>query len=146
MPTVGVREFDQLKYLSPFCHEKEHAEVGYYAVELLRYGIRAELAATGCCSVSRFTFPESDAARVLVDLSHTLNSYGIAYGGKVTVQSPCSLSGWGKFPVMYPNSQEVQPYFYLELSKPFTAVCCADGKVLENAASAEAKALVTVPT
>jgi len=44
-------------YLSPFDKVTEVAEPGYYAVDLLRYGIRAELTATERAGLHRWSFP-----------------------------------------------------------------------------------------
>jgi len=62
-------------YRSRFRHETETAQVGYYAVTLDDYGIRAELTATTRTGIQRYTFPEAEEARILVDLK-TPTEYG----------------------------------------------------------------------
>jgi predicted alpha-1,2-mannosidase len=64
---------DELKpdsgYRSRFCRSTEEAPIGYYAVRLEDYDIRAELTATTRCGMFRFTFPEDrEGARILIDL------------------------------------------------------------------------------
>ena len=66
-------------YRSRFRHETEVATPGYYAVTLDDYRIRAELTATTRCDFQRYTFPQADDARVLVDLW-----IGDEYGYKLT--------------------------------------------------------------
>ncbi len=44
------------------------ATIGYYSVELDDYNIKAELTATTRCGFQRYTFPESDASRIIIDL------------------------------------------------------------------------------
>lgn len=56
-------------YLSPFHHETESAQAGYYAVTLADTQIRTELTATPRCGMFRFTFPENPAGRVQIDLA-----------------------------------------------------------------------------
>ncbi len=75
MPTVGplntepgTEEDPDLGYRSRFSHDTEVASPGYYAVTLADYGIRAELTTTTRTGFMRYTFPESDEARILFDL------------------------------------------------------------------------------
>ncbi len=42
---------------SAYDHEREWVEPGYYAVDLLDYGIKAELTATPRCGIHRYTYP-----------------------------------------------------------------------------------------
>ena len=55
-------------YRSRFRHQNETARPGYYSVFLDDYGIRAELTSTARAAFQRYTFPESDSARILFDL------------------------------------------------------------------------------
>lgn len=52
-------------YLSAFSKATEIAEPGYYAVDLLRYGVRAELTATERTGVHRYTFPPATTPAVV---------------------------------------------------------------------------------
>ncbi len=76
MPFTGP--FDQLHDVSsPGNHEK--ASPGYYAVNLTRYGIRAELTVTDHAGFHQYTFPESSNAHIMIDAGHFLQS-GVPYG------------------------------------------------------------------
>ena len=75
MPTTGplrilpgTEDDPDAGYRSRFRHETETAEPGYYAVTLDDYDVRAELTTTTRVGVQRYTFPEADSARILVDL------------------------------------------------------------------------------
>ncbi|MCK5136740.1 MAG: GH92 family glycosyl hydrolase [Bacteroidales bacterium] len=82
MPTVGPlkitpgleNEPDQ-GYRSRFSHDNEIAQPGYYSVFLDDYGVKAELTSTTRAGFQRYTFPESEDARILVDL-HIPTEYG----------------------------------------------------------------------
>ena len=59
-------------YRSRFSHEREAASPGYYTVDLLDYGVKAEMTASSRSGIFRFTYPAADSAFVMVDLNHTL--------------------------------------------------------------------------
>ncbi len=58
---------------SLFSHEKETASPGYYAVDLLSSGIKAELTTTARVGMHRYTYPQDDSSRLLIDLGYHLN-------------------------------------------------------------------------
>jgi predicted alpha-1,2-mannosidase len=75
MPTTGplktipgTEKNPERGYRSHFDHATELASPGYYSVELDDYDIRAELTTTMRTGFQRYTFPENDSARILVDL------------------------------------------------------------------------------
>jgi len=55
-------------YYSLFSHKEEKAVPGYYSVRLKRYGIRAELTATERVGFHSYSFPDSAAAKIIIDL------------------------------------------------------------------------------
>ncbi|WP_223826704.1 GH92 family glycosyl hydrolase [Flagellimonas sp. S3867] len=61
------------KPYSKFNHEKEGASPGYYWVDLLDYGIKAEMTATNRVGVHRYTFPEDRHTQIHIDLGYSLN-------------------------------------------------------------------------
>ncbi len=69
MPTTSWRSVDR-SYRSPFSHEHESASAGYYAVRLLDHSIQVELTATRRCGMHRYTYPETDSARIIVDMGY----------------------------------------------------------------------------
>ena len=62
-------------YRSRFDHAREEAHPGYYAVDLLDSGVRAELTAGTRIGVHRYTFPAGKAAHLLIDLRSSLYNY-----------------------------------------------------------------------
>ncbi len=60
--------------LPPSPKENEFASPGYYTAVLTRDKVKAELTATERAGVHCYTFPPSETARVLIDVSATLNN------------------------------------------------------------------------
>ena len=58
-------ETNNLKPFSSFSHEKETASPGYYSVDLLDYGIKAELTATERTGIHRYTFPKDETGNTV---------------------------------------------------------------------------------
>jgi len=77
----GTREVPLSGYRSRFDHFTEVMEPGYYSVLLKDYGVKAELTATERTGLHRYTFPQSNQAYIILDLSH-------AYDDRV---APCTL-------------------------------------------------------
>ena len=69
---TGTAEDPDSGYRSRFSHEKEAASPGYYTVELMDYGVTAEMTAAARSGILRFTYPESKESFIMVDLDHTL--------------------------------------------------------------------------
>ena len=61
-----------LGWKSPFSHHKETARAGYYSVELERYSILAETTVDTHTGLLRFTYPETDDARVIFNFSRRI--------------------------------------------------------------------------
>jgi len=121
MPTVGEthiragkKDFSEPGYLSGFSHDNETAEIGYYSVVLNDYDVKAELTSTNRAGMMRYTFPESDSAHVLLDLSHVLRFdvvwSNIRVENKTTITGMHQVKGWAK---------ERYVYFAAEFSRPF---------------------------
>jgi len=75
MPTTGPLQIlpgeenkTETGYRSRIDHSRETAKLGYYAVDLLDYDIKAELTVTTRTGFQRYTFPESSESRILFDL------------------------------------------------------------------------------
>ncbi|WP_281635539.1 GH92 family glycosyl hydrolase [Flavobacterium marginilacus] len=100
---------------SRFLHDKETAVPGYYAVDLLDFGIKAELTATARTGIHKYTFPKDNASQIHIDLGYALNwdaptdTY-INVVDKTTIEGYRKSTGWAKV-------QRV--YFVIKLSKPF---------------------------
>ncbi|HEC41935.1 MAG TPA: glycoside hydrolase family 92 protein [Bacteroides sp.] len=109
----GSRENPDEGYRSRFEHNKETASPGYYSVNLKDYDIKAELTVTKRVGMHRYTFPESENARILLDLGHIL-------GDAPTEKSHLEFLNNNTIEG-YKVSQEVTVYFVAEFSKDFAA-------------------------
>lgn len=63
-------------FRSRFDKKDEYACPGYYSVNLKDYGVRAELTATERVGFQRYTFPESDKARILFNIGNRQGESG----------------------------------------------------------------------
>ena len=94
---------------------QEVACPGYYAVPLMRYGIKAEMTATPRVGMHRYTFPKSKEAAIVIDLENggcwdrTTETYMQAEGNNRIVGYRRSR-GW---------AADQWVYFVAEMSKPF---------------------------
>ncbi|MBM4387912.1 MAG: GH92 family glycosyl hydrolase, partial [Deltaproteobacteria bacterium] len=126
MPVVGDLEVQEKDYGSKFSHESETASPGYYSVTLDDYKIKAEMTATGRCGFHRYTFPESENSRILMDIGHTR---GESVDGFVEIAGTNAIKGFGiynVFPAISfllmndPGTTAItNVHFYAEFSKPF---------------------------
>ncbi|MCG8306831.1 MAG: GH92 family glycosyl hydrolase [Cytophagales bacterium] len=109
-------------YRSRFSQESETAEAGYYSVVLSDYGITTELTAAPRAGMIRFTFPESDSARIQIDLSRRIG--GTSTEQYIKVENENSISGWMKCPPEGggwgngAGKADYTVYFWCEFSKP----------------------------
>jgi len=93
MHTIAGREDGTLKgWRSAYDKSSERAEAGYYSVYLEDYGIKAEATASQRCGLLRFTYPESDSARIQIDLARRVG--GTAEREAVRVIDDHTIAGW----------------------------------------------------
>lgn len=101
-------------YRSPYSHGDEEASPGYYRVRLLNSGVVVELTAADRAGIIRFTYPATDSAFVILDLSHVLRWDVIWSRLRVENESTITgfhlVSGWAK---------ERYIYFAARFSRPF---------------------------
>lgn len=118
MPTVGELFLDPGSpghgYESKFSHSSEKATPGYYSVYLDDPKVAVELTATPRCGFHKYTFPESDAAHIIVDLGAGVGDEARRTSMKVesndTISGERTSEGWGgRRPI----------YFVMKFSKPF---------------------------
>lgn len=113
-------------FKSPFSHEAELAEPGYYRVRLDRYNILAELTATAHCGMHRYTFPASNQSHILIDLAHNIGDRQTA-GAALKAESHTLITGQ-----RHGQGWTVKTlYFAIEFSRPFQSIGLeVDGKPL----------------
>ncbi len=114
LPTTGNQELGT-KVIVPAA--KQWAEPGYYKAVIDEMDITAEMTCTKRVAIHRYAFPESDSARVLVDLSQGIRWAGHKPGsmdGAMRQVNPTTLSG-----VAHTTAwREHSVYFHMVFSKP----------------------------
>ncbi|GHJ41650.1 GH92 family glycosyl hydrolase [Streptomyces sp. TS71-3] len=86
MPQTGDLVTGRAEANSPFGKDSEIARAGYYAVDLDRYDVRAELTAAPRAGLLRFTFSKAGTGRIKVDLARR-----IGFDGSHTVAQELTL-------------------------------------------------------
>jgi predicted alpha-1,2-mannosidase len=115
-------------YKSHFSHDHEHAEPGYYTVDLQRYGIKAELTATKFVGVHRYTFPSNPDHRfVIFDLGHSLNPKSIK-ASNISISSKAITGHVLNAGGLSGRFGGVKIYFSAMFDKSFTSFGTWDGK------------------
>lgn len=99
MPTTGplntysgTLEDPTKGYRSPYLKSSEKASAGYYSVWLQKYKIQAEMTAAPHSGILRFIFPESDEARIQIDLARRVG--GTATEEYIRVVDQHTIEGW----------------------------------------------------
>ena len=69
---AGTHEAPDKGYRSRYSHDREWASPNYYAVDLLDYGVKAEMTSGIRSGMFRFTYPESNKSFIMIDMDHTL--------------------------------------------------------------------------
>ncbi len=109
----GTHEDPDSGYRSRYSHEKERCSPNYYAVELLDYGVKAEMTASTRSGILRFTYPQADDAFILLDMQHTLwwkcRWSNLRIEDSHTISGYKLVQGWGP---------ERHVYFVAEFSEP----------------------------
>jgi predicted alpha-1,2-mannosidase len=103
----------------------EVTKCGYYAVTLNKYKIRTEITANENSSMYRFTYPESNDASFVIDMSHnipgevTRGTAGYLLEGDFElIPEKNKIQGWGRYIGGW-CSTPYTVYFTAEFSKPF---------------------------
>ena len=103
-------------YRSRFSHKQEWAEPGYYAVDLLDYGIHVELTASPRVGIHRYTFPADKPALVLVDLRSSIYNYpGKVLWSRLRIREDGTVTGMRETRGWAPGRQL---YFAMRFSQP----------------------------
>ena len=128
MPTVGKLQTrpGDLKdpdsgYRSRFTREKQIAQPGFYQVQLDDYGITAELTATQRVGFHRYTFPETDSARVILDIGNKQGESSEVTAAEIRMVDDLHFEGfvrtYPKYIENYDPTGKVTMYFHGELDK-----------------------------
>lgn len=120
MPAIGQKlqtlpgspENPDEGYRSRFDHADEVASPGYYAVLLKDYQVKAELTATRRAGFHRYTFPETENARIILDLGHQIGIRSSEEFSELSILNNNRIEG-------VKSSDFGKLYFVAEFSKPF---------------------------
>lgn len=121
MPTVGDKlqivpgplDDPDKGYRSRFDHSSETASAGYYSVFLKDYGVKAELTATRRAGFHRYTFPESNTSKIILDLGHQIGDGNKDGNSYLKILNDSVIEGTK-------NAGLGKVYFVAKFSKPFT--------------------------
>jgi len=124
MPTVGKLQLNPgiasntaTGYRSKYSHAEEHAEANYYQVRLQDYNINAELTTSERVGFHRYTFPKSDDAHIILDLTAGIYNYeGKNVWTFVRVVNDTLITGYRQTQG-WARTRTV--YFAMTFSKPF---------------------------
>jgi predicted alpha-1,2-mannosidase len=125
MPVIGEPVFDNKHYRSSFQKNNEYAEAGYYKVFLDKPSVLAEMTTTTRVGCHKYTFPQSDASNIIIDLKHrdnVLDSW-IEIINDTEIRGMRHSSNWAKDMVWY---------FHIKFSKPFVRSGIAIDDVLNH--------------
>ena len=140
MPTVGEAFLNALNkgspdkgYASRFQHANEKASPGFYSVKLDDDDVFVELTATARAGLHRYTFPATNEANIILDLTHrdeVLDS-GLRITGDNTIVGWRRSKGWAKDQIVY---------FAIEFSQMMSSYGIAvDDKLVPNLREAHGK-------
>jgi predicted alpha-1,2-mannosidase len=116
-------------YESAYSHQEEEASPGYYAVQLKKYGIKAELTATEHVGFHRYTFPKSDEAHIIVDVTHSLTPGRDTY---VKIVNEHQIEGHVTGDMEGSYSMPLTCYFFAEFNKSFISAGSWNGDSIFN--------------
>lgn len=120
MPSTGRLYLNPLApgkkgYGSAFDHQHEKASPGYYSVLLNNFNIRAELTATLRAGFQKYTFPQSDSARIVIDLAYPFGAevLNVKKISDTEIEGLRRSHGW---------AWDQYVYFVARFSKPFSSL------------------------
>ena len=104
-------------YHSRIMKDTEKASPGYYSVFLYDHNVKAEMTATKRCGFQKYTFPQKDESRILVDL-HFPAEYGMNIEDAViTKLSNTEIEGYARTVTTSWNNYTL--HFVLQFNKAF---------------------------
>ncbi|MDR0824328.1 MAG: GH92 family glycosyl hydrolase, partial [Prevotella sp.] len=107
---------------SLFRRETEKVKAGYYAVHLDRFNIDVELTATKRVGFHKYTFPQSDSSKVIIDLKSGIG-WDAPVEGYLVQENDTVVSGY-RYSKGWANDQRV--FFTAVFSKPMKQFIVSD--------------------
>ena len=137
---AGSEENPNSGYRSSFSHEKEKAIPGFYEVDLLDYNIKAELTATTRVGFHKYTFPDNEEKKLIIDFDHNIHNRNVV-NSTVKVISDTEISGYKHIQGWAPNRHI---FFYAKFNKPFTNEVYIDKALQDTATEISGRKLLSV--
>ena len=112
----GTTDNPDSGYRSRFSHATEKASPGYYEVRLSDDDILVQLTATPHCGIHKYTYPQGETQKLIVDLNHCLYNYdGKVLWASLRMENPYTLTGYR---ITNGWARENYVYFAIHFSKP----------------------------
>lgn len=129
-PYTGMQRF----HIDPYLKENEHAEAGYYSVQLMPASIQAELTSTARTGIHRYSFSAGDAANLLIDAGAVIQvggdepgkTTGVSTGGYLEVISEYEIAGRSDLRGGWGHEFPYSVYFYIRFDQPMKSSLLAD--------------------
>ncbi|WP_050061813.1 GH92 family glycosyl hydrolase [Silvibacterium bohemicum] len=141
MPVTGPLVLNDMK--TPRTDEVNR--VGYYAAQLTRYNIKAELTSSRRVGFHRYTFPASQQSHIIIDVAHAL-SLGTDWqaqkflGGEIHLTSNHEAQGVARVTGGWNRGGEYRVYYYMVLDTPANATQTWTGSTLSSSKDATVEA------
>ena len=133
--TRGTLPNQESGIYSYFSRDNEFVAPGYYSVLLDRFNIGVELTASNRVGFNKYSFPETDDARVIIDLEHGIG-WDTPVEGYITQINDTTIAGYRKSSG-WAKRQEV--YFTAVFSKPMYSFIVSDSTVKKESNSLVAR-------
>lgn len=108
----GTAEDPDTGYRSRFSHSQESASPGYYSVFLEDWDVEVELTTTPRVAFHRYTFPETDESKIILDLGHQIGEQKESDWSHLRIVNNRRIEG-------EKTDGPGKVYFVAEFSKPF---------------------------
>lgn len=108
----GTAEDPDTGYRSRFSHSQESASPGYYSVFLEDWDVEVELTTTPRVAFHRYTFPETDESKIILDLGHQIGEQKESDWSHLRIVNDRRIEG-------EKTDGPGKVYFVAEFSKPF---------------------------
>jgi predicted alpha-1,2-mannosidase len=141
MPVTGPLDLNDIK--TPRTDEVNH--VGYYAAQLTRYNIKAELTSSRRAGFHHYRFPASQQSHIVIDIAHAL-SLGTDWqaqkflGAEIHLTSNHEAHGVVRFTGGWNRGGEYRVYYYMVLDMPAEATQTWTGSTLSPSKDATVEA------
>ncbi|WP_433974201.1 GH92 family glycosyl hydrolase [Tunturiibacter lichenicola] len=136
-PVTGPLDLDDIK--TPRSNEVN--QVGYYAANLDRYKIKAELTSSRRVGFHRYTFPASQQSHLTINVAHALDlgpgSESQRFlGAEIHLTSNHEAQGIARFTGGWNKGGEYKVYYYMVLDTPATTTQTWTGTTFSSAKDA----------